>query len=100
MPVLKERIEMSIKDYNFYLEQEVLSEFTAEILAEFSRYFMKNNISIDDIRNPVVILNNKLCELKATFYTDKVNSMEDLKRIENNFIFARSILKDIELKAA
>lgn len=31
-------------DYNFYLEKEVLSEFTAEILAEFTRYFIKNDI--------------------------------------------------------
>ena len=30
---------------NFYLEQEVLSEFTAEIIADFTRYFRKNKIN-------------------------------------------------------
>ena len=41
------------KDYNFYLEQEVLSEFTSEILSEFSRYFIENDIDISDKTNPI-----------------------------------------------
>lgn len=91
---------MSEKDYEFHLEQEVISEFTAEILAEFSRYFIENDIDIDDKTNPIVIINNKLCELKATLYTDEIKSMEDLKLIEEKFLFSKSILKEMSIKVA
>ena len=37
---------------DFYLEQEVLSEFTADIIADFTRYFRKNKIDINDMNNP------------------------------------------------
>ena len=87
-------------DYNFYLEKEVLSEFTAEILADFSRYFIRNKIDIKDEENLLVILNKKLCDLKATIFTDKIKNMEDLKILEEKFLFAKSILKEVELKVA
>lgn len=82
-------------DYNFYLEKEVLSEFTAEILADFSRYFIRNKIDIKDEENLLVILNKKLCDLKATIFTDKIKNMEDLKILEEKFLFAKSILKEV-----
>ena len=85
---------------NFYLEQEVLSEFTAEIIADFTRYFRKNKIDINDMNNPLVVLNKKLCELKFTIFSDKVESMNDLRIIEEKFLFAKSILKELEMKVA
>ena len=85
---------------NFYLEQEVLSEFTADIIADFTRYFRKNKIDIKDMGNPLVVLNKKLCELKATIFSDKVESMNDLRIIEEKFLFAKSILKELEMKVA
>jgi hypothetical protein len=88
------------KDYNFYLEQEVLSEFTSEILSEFSRYFIENDIDISDKTNPIVIINNKLCELKLLLYTDKIKNTDDLKVIEEKFLFSKSILKELSLKVA
>ena len=33
---------------DFYLEQEVLSEFTAEIIADFMRYLNRNKIDKND----------------------------------------------------
>ena len=88
------------KDYNFYLEQEVLSEFTSEILSEFSRYFIENDIDISDKTNTIVIINNKLCELKLLLYTDKIKNTDDLKVIEEKFLFSKSILKELSLKVA
>jgi hypothetical protein len=85
---------------NFYLEQEVLSEFTAEIIADFTRYFIKNKLDINDMTNPLVVLNKKLCELKSTIFSDKVKSIEDLKILEEKFLFAESILKELQLKVA
>ena len=85
---------------DFYLEQEVLSEFTAEIIADFTRYFRKNKIDIKDMDNPLVVLNKKLCELKSTIFSDKVESMNDLRIIEEKFLFAKSILKELEMKVA
>ncbi|WP_455089282.1 hypothetical protein [Peptoanaerobacter stomatis] len=46
---------MSVKDYDFYLEQEVLSEFTAEILAEFIRYFEENEINMENKTNAIMM---------------------------------------------
>ena len=88
------------KDYNFYLEQEVLSEFTSDILSEFSRYFIENDIDISDKTNSIVIINNKLCELKLLLYTDKIKNTDDLKVIEEKFLFSKSILKELSLKVA
>lgn len=85
---------------DFYLEQEVLSEFTAEIIADFTRYFRKNKIDIKDMDNPLVVLNKKLCELKSTIFSDKVECMNDLRIIEEKFLFAKSILKELEMKVA
>lgn len=79
----------------FCMECEILSEFTSEVLAYFSRYFLENNIDIEDKINPIVVMNNKLCRLKAKLYTDEVKTIQDLKIIEENFLFAKSVLNEI-----
>ena len=50
--------------------------------------------------NPLVVLNKKLCELKSTIFSDKVECMNDLRIIEEKFLFAKSILKELEMKVA
>jgi len=95
MKVYKEIVKMSVKDYNFYLEQEVLTEFTAEILAEFLRYFEANNIDTEDKTNATVIIFDELCKLKNTFYSTEIQNIDDLKIIEEKFLFSKSVLKKL-----
>ena len=82
-------------DYNFYLEKEVLSEFTAEILAEFTRYFIKNDIDTDNKMDDMTLIFDELCELKNSIYSNKMQIMDDLKILEEKFLFAKGILKKI-----
>ena len=62
--------------------------------------FIENDIDISDKTNPIVIINNKLCELKLLLYTDKIKNTDDLKVIEEKFLFSKSILKELSLKVA
>ena len=82
-------------DYNFYLEKEVLSEFTAEILADFTRYFIRNDIDTDDKMNAMTLIFDELCELKNSIYSNKMQTIDDLKILEEKFLFAKSILKEV-----
>ena len=83
---------------NFYLEQEVLSEFTAEIIADFIRYINRNKIDKNDKTNAIIIIFDELCKLKNSIYSEKMQTMEDLKILEEKFLFAESILKELQLK--
>ena len=90
---------MEIKDDIFYSEEEVLSEYTAEVLSEFVRYFNDKDINSDDKTNPFVLIYSALIEEKSRLYGNTVNTMEDLKIIENSFKFSVGILRDAQ-KAA
>ena len=82
---------MEIKDDIFYSEEEVLSEYTAEVLSEFVRYFNDKDINSDDKTNPFVLIYSALIKEKSRLYT-----MEDLKIIENSFKFSVGILRDVK----
>lgn len=90
---------MEIKDDIFYSEEEVLSEYTAEVLSEFVRYFNDKYINSDDKTNPFVLIYSALIKEKSRLYGNTVNTMEDLKIIENSFKFSVGILRDVQ-KAA
>ena len=90
---------MEIKDDIFYSEEEVLSEYTAEVLSEFVRYFNDKDINSDDKTNPFVLIYSALIKEKTRLYGNTVNTMEDLKIIENSFKFSVGILRDVQ-KAA
>lgn len=90
---------MEIKDDIFYSEEEVLSEYTAEVLSEFVRYFNDKDINSDDKANPFVLIYSALIKEKSRLYGNTVNTMEDLKIIENSFKFSVEILRDVQ-KAA
>lgn len=90
---------MEIKDDIFYSEEEVLSEYTAEVLSEFVRYFNDKDINSDDKTNPFVLIYSALIKEKSRLYGNTVNTMEDLKIIENSFKFSVGILRDVQ-KAA
>lgn len=83
---------------NFYLEQEVLSEFTAEIIADFIRYLNRNKIDKNDKTNAMIIIFDELCKLKNSIYSDKMQTMEDLKILEEKFLFAKRILEQISVE--
>ena len=85
---------------DFYLEQEVLSEFTAEIIADFIRYINRNKIDKNDKTNAMIIIFDELGKLKNSIYSEKIKTMEDLKILEEKFLFAKSILKELEVKVA
>ena len=71
---------------DFYLEQEVLSEFTAEIIAYFIRYIDINKIDKNNKTNAIIIIFDELCKLKNSIYSDKMQTMEDLKILEEELL--------------
>ncbi|TRW22888.1 hypothetical protein FL857_10790 [Criibacterium bergeronii] len=87
---------MEIKDDRFYSEEEVLSEYTAEVLSEFVRYFNDEDLDSNDKTNPFVLIYSALIKEKSRLYGNTVNTMEDLKIIENNFKFSVGILRDVK----
>ena len=78
---------------DFYLEQEVLSEFTAEIIADFIRYLNRNKIDKNDKTNAIIIIFDELCKLKNSIYSDKMQTMEDLKILEEELLMILEILE-------
>lgn len=87
---------MEIKDDRFYSEEEVLSEYTAEVLSEFVRYFNDEDLDSNDKTNTFVLIYSALIKEKSRLYGNTVNTMEDLKIIENNFKFSVGILRDVK----
>jgi len=83
---------------NFYLEQEVLSEFTAEIIADFMRYLNRNKIDKNDKTNAMIIIFDELGKLKNSIYSEKIKTMEDLKILEEKFLFAKRILEQMSVE--
>ena len=71
---------------DFYLEQEVLSEFTAEIIAYFIRYIDINKIDKNNKTNAIIIIFDELCKVKNSIYSDKMQTMEDLKILEEELL--------------
>ena len=78
---------------NFYLEQEVLSEFTAEIIADFIRYINRNKIDKNNKTNAIILIFDELCKLKNSIYSDKMQTMEDLKILEEELLMILEILE-------
>lgn len=78
---------------DFYLEQEVLSEFTAEIIADFIRYINRNKIDKNNKTNAIIIIFDELCKLKNSIYSDKMQTMEDLKILEEKLLMILEILE-------
>ena len=83
---------------DFYLEQEVLSEFTAEIIADFMRYLNRNKIDKNDKTNAMIIIFDELGKLKNSIYSEKIKTMEDLKILEEKFLFAKRILEQMSVE--
>ena len=78
---------------DFYLEQEVLSEFTAEIIADFIRYIDINKIDKNNKTNAIILIFDELCKLKNSIYSDKMQKMEDLKILEEELLMILEILE-------
>lgn len=78
---------------DFYLEQEVLSEFTAEIIADFIRYIDINKIDKNNKTNAIILIFDELCKLKNSIYSDKMQTMEDLKILEEELLMILEILE-------
>ena len=78
---------------DFYLEQEVLSEFTAEIIADFIRYINRNKIDKNNKTNAIILIFDELCKLKNSIYSEKMQTMEDLKILEEELLMILEILE-------
>ena len=89
---------MEIKDDIFYSEEEVLSEYTAEVLSEFVRYFNDKDINSDDKTNPFVLIYSALIKEKSRLYGNTVNTMEDLNSRTSTKKYTNLLYQELILK--
>lgn len=78
--------------YEFSLRQEVLLEMGASVLGDIFRYILKNDINSDT--DPVEILYGLVHNAKQDILISK--TIEELDKIEGQFILARSFIAAVE----
>lgn len=79
-------------DYDVVLEKEVLNEMGAGILADFSRFLDRNNISIEDKKNPVVILFWETVLIKNNIIGTTYDKLDELKMVEGQLNFVKKFI--------
>jgi HTH-type transcriptional regulator/antitoxin PezA len=72
--------EMS-RIYEFTLQQEVLNEQAANIVCEILRYMSANGITADEDDNPLVILADKLFEVKQAIISKSSRDEQVLEQL-------------------
>lgn len=74
----------AIKDYDFTLEQEVLSEYAAGIWADYVSYCNSHGIDIGDKEEPMAARTQLVYEYKRKIIeTGECKSLEDLEPIKH-----------------
>lgn len=83
--------------YSVTLKKEVLDEFAAEILADYVRYFIKNDINSDNRDIPIVKDYWNLAYLKEKIIgTEYYNELEGLKEVEKALKDAKKSIAKME----
>lgn len=80
--------------YDITLKTEVLLEFVAELMADCHNAMDKNNITLDDIKNPIVIIDSQVNRMKDGILLS--NSMNELFVYEGKLRQCRDLLREIE----
>ncbi len=81
--------------YFLTLEKEVLREMTASIKASITHYLMKNEISIDNVKEPMRVLLNKVNKMSNSLI-EKDYTMEELEQIKIKLQFIKEFTDEVE----
>lgn len=79
--------------YSFTLEQEILDEIGASVLASFYRYMNKHNISIEK-KDLIAVMSLNIANSKHGIM--KCKTMEELSFIRGQFKLAENCLKILD----
>ena len=80
--------------YDITLKTEVLLEFVAELMADCHNAMKKNNITRDDVKNPIVIIKSQVNSMKDGILLSK--SMNELFIYEGKLRQCRDLLREME----
>ena len=81
--------------YFLTLEKEVLREMTASIKASITHYLIKNEIAIDDVKERMRILLNKVNKMSNSLI-EKDYTMEELEQIKIKLQFIKEFTDEVE----
>ncbi len=88
----------SFERYEINVEKELLLEYSAEILANFERYFDKNNIEVDysipieKEANSIILLYKIVANLKDEILTEKYKKLNNVLELKGKFQLAMDFI--------
>lgn len=86
----------SFERYEISVEKELLLELGAEAIATCFRYFREKNIDYKNEKEPLVILYNKISEIKHNLLTEKFDTMEKLNQARGMFKLVIEYIESLE----